>query len=103
MFPPGEEAGIREVIDAFLEDSAELVDTIGAALERNDAEVVRTAGHALKSNSGEVGADALMRICQALEHAGAAGELDEARAQYAALLDLYPQVVEALAASDLER
>ncbi|MFW2403423.1 MAG: two-component regulator propeller domain-containing protein [Gammaproteobacteria bacterium] len=98
VFPPGEEDGIREVVTAFLEDSAELVDAIDAALDRGEAELVRTSGHALKSNSGEVGAEALVNICRALEQAAAGGDLDEARAQYKALQRLYPDVVAALEA-----
>ena len=96
VFLPGNEAAMREVIHSYLEDSAQLVDELGAAIEQGDVDRVRSSSHSLKSNSAEVGADDLARMCLELERGAIDHELDAMESSYEALKTLYPQVVAAL-------
>jgi two-component system sensor histidine kinase RpfC len=54
---------VRELIDAFLADSAELVAAIVEAAEAGDSAGVRNHAHALRSASANIGARGLFELC----------------------------------------
>jgi HPt (histidine-containing phosphotransfer) domain-containing protein len=81
---------LAELIDTYLTDAAELLDTIEAASASGDAAELRRAAHSLKSNSATFGAMTLTSLAQSLEELGKAEHLDgtstllrEAREEFA--------------------
>jgi len=86
----GDSAFLAEMIDAYLEDAADLFGAIEGALAGGQPEEWRRAAHSLKSNSATFGAVPLSEMCREIEERGEAGEidglsslLDAARAEYA--------------------
>jgi HPt (histidine-containing phosphotransfer) domain-containing protein len=96
VFIPDNERGLREVIRAYLEESAGLIEDLGSAISLRDVSLVRTSSHTLKSSSAELGADGFAGICQQLERDAISEDLDHADALYKELVSLYPDVVSAL-------
>ncbi|MGB0721768.1 MAG: Hpt domain-containing protein [Gammaproteobacteria bacterium] len=67
-----------ELVDAFVEDSNQLLaDARGAAAD-NDPERLMLAAHSLKSSGGNFGAEPLARLAYALEEMGRAGDTEAA-------------------------
>jgi histidine phosphotransfer protein HptB len=58
---------IDELIDAFLEDSPNMIGSMRAALLKMDVEVFRRNAHSLKSNAQTFGATELAMLAKELE------------------------------------
>lgn len=69
-------AFVRQLIDAYASDSAELLDAIEAALAAGDPEALVRPAHTLKSSSATLGATTLAGTARTLEMAGRSGSLD---------------------------
>jgi HPt (histidine-containing phosphotransfer) domain-containing protein len=63
----GGESFVIDMVDGFLEDVAECIATMRAAVRDGDAHQFRFSAHAFKSSSNNIGAKALADICAALE------------------------------------
>ena len=96
VFIPDNEQGLLDVIRAYLEESAGLIEDLGSAISLRDVSLVRTSSHTLKSSSAELGADGFAGVCQQLEHDAINDDLDDADALYKELVSLYPDVISAL-------
>ncbi|WP_406191332.1 MULTISPECIES: Hpt domain-containing protein [unclassified Streptomyces] len=68
---------VLELIEAFLEDSLQLVHQMQQGIQNNDAEVVQRAAHTLKSQSKTFGLEQLAPLCQKLETLAAGSELPD--------------------------
>lgn len=69
---------IGELIDAYLEDSPQLIAAMHTSLQSNDVEVFRRSAHSLKSNSASLGALDLSGMARELEMMGKEGNLTNA-------------------------
>jgi len=95
----GDRAFVVELVDTYLDDSAEQVDAIGASVDADDAEGLVRPAHTLKSSSATLGAQQLAARARALEMAGRSGTLDdEARSSASALRADWEAAVAALQA-----
>src|SRR4051812_9419899 len=91
----GDPAFLAEMIDAYLDDTVGLFETIDGALAGGRPDELRRAAHSLKSNSATFGAMTLSAICREIEERSASEELDaglpalieQARAEYARVRD----------------
>jgi HPt (histidine-containing phosphotransfer) domain-containing protein len=63
----GDTGFVRSLIDAYVADSAGLVDTIEAAVTAGDAAALVRPAHTLKSSSATVGASRLSATARVLE------------------------------------
>ncbi|MGH2401139.1 MAG: Hpt domain-containing protein [Candidatus Limnocylindria bacterium] len=77
----GDTAFVRDLIEAYLADSAGQLEAIEAALAADDAEALVRPAHTLKSSSATVGAMDLSALARTLEMAGRAGSLGDAEAR----------------------
>lgn len=77
-------AFVRELVDAYIVDSAGCVDAIEAAVAADDAAALVRPAHTLKSSSATVGALPLSATARTLEAAARAGTLDDDGTQAAA-------------------
>ncbi len=71
---------LAEVIDIYLENFPQLLQSISAAVSSADATALRAAAHSMKSTSGTVGASGMFELCKQLEAMGRAGTTAEAQA-----------------------
>jgi HPt (histidine-containing phosphotransfer) domain-containing protein len=70
---------IGELIDAYLDDSPQLITAMRESLKSSDADVFRRSAHSLKSNSASLGAINLAALARELEMMGKAGDLTGAQ------------------------
>ena len=75
---------VRDLIEAYLVDSAEQLEAIEAALGAEDAEALVRPAHTLKSSSATVGAMEVSALARTLEMAGRSGSLGDGEARRAA-------------------
>ena len=68
--PSNGDALLERVLQAFLRDTPNHLQTIRLAIAGNNAAQLRKAAHSLKSSSANVGADALAQRCKELEQLG---------------------------------
>ena len=61
------EAGLRELVDLFLEDALQLVSSVVVAQHNGDAAAMIMAVHALRSPSASLGARRLPELCRSIE------------------------------------
>jgi HPt (histidine-containing phosphotransfer) domain-containing protein len=80
----GDTAFVRDLVEAFVTDSAELIDAIDAALAGGDAQGLVRPAHTLKSSSATLGALSLSATARTLEAAGRSAALDEEKTRDAA-------------------
>ncbi len=59
--------GLSDVIDAYLEDTPEIISEMRRCSISGDLESLSRLAHSLKSSSGIFGADRLAAVCRALE------------------------------------
>ncbi|WP_306017594.1 Hpt domain-containing protein [Balneatrix alpica] len=78
------------LLETYLDDSDNRLQTLKQALAAADAGKIREAAHSLKGSSGNIGAKELAEICKNLEDAGRESNLELAA-------QLLPQVESALA------
>jgi PAS domain S-box-containing protein len=86
----GDSAFVTELVETFLGEGPALIGTI----RRGDVDAVRRAAHTVKSNAWTFGATTLGDLCQSLENAAGAHDLDAAsdlperiEAEYARVAD----------------
>jgi two-component system, sensor histidine kinase len=70
-------AFVRELVDAYIADSAGCIDAIEAAVAAGDAAALVRPAHTLKSSSATVGAMPLSASARTLEIAARSGTLDD--------------------------
>ena len=67
---------INELIDAFLEDAPNMIQTMQTALETKDVDLFRRNAHSLKSNALTFGATELGALARELEYMGRENNLN---------------------------
>jgi two-component system sensor histidine kinase/response regulator len=90
---------LAELIDAYVDDTRQLLLAMRQALAAGHADELRRAAHVLKSNSASVGATRLSALCKDLEEGARSGVLDGAAARLAQVEDTSAQVERALRAA----
>ena len=71
---------IITLVDMFLDDAVQRLQSLGEALASNNADAMAQEAHALKSSCRYLGAKRMAEICEGLEREGRAGSLREAEA-----------------------
>ncbi|WOI54119.1 Hpt domain-containing protein [Parvularcula sp. LCG005] len=71
--------GVRAILEAFWESTAEINSGLLAAIAANDSSNVAALGHALKGSSANLGAALLAMRARVIEDAGKAGNFAEAQ------------------------
>jgi HPt (histidine-containing phosphotransfer) domain-containing protein len=87
---------LGEVIDAFLADAPELIDTLRRSLDEQSADDLRRAAHTLKSNGATLGAEQFAELCRTLEQRAKSGEFDGASQLVDRIEQEYRPLAEAL-------
>jgi signal transduction histidine kinase/DNA-binding response OmpR family regulator len=87
---------LRELIDTYLEDAPQRLQTISEAIDKADAVLLRRTAHSLRSLSVTIGATPLAQICQQLEAMGQAGTTLSASTLVSQLKTEYQRVEAAL-------
>jgi len=86
-------ATLVELLDAYLDDSPQLIEQMRAGLVAGDIDLVRRAAHSLKSNSASLGANRLANVTRELEMIAKSGTLDGAAPKLAAVEAEYAQLL----------
>ena len=86
-------AALVELLDAYLDDSPQLIEQMHAGVAAGDIEGVRRAAHSLKSNSASFGANRLANVTRELEMIAKSGTLDGAAPKLAAVEAEYAQLL----------
>ena len=86
-------ATLVELLDAYLQDSPELIEQMRAGLAAGDIALVRRSAHSLKSNSASLGANRLANVTRELEMIAKSGTLDGAAPKLAAVEAEYAQLL----------
>ena len=76
---------LAELIDVFFREFDRHLQGLHAAIQSQDAREAERVAHTMKGSSGNLGAEALSRVCAALQNAAHA-------ADWAVLRDLAPKV-----------
>ncbi len=84
---------LRQVVESFLDSSAELLATLRSGQSVVD---LRLAAHTLKSSCAAVGAVELARLCRTLESLDDTAAISAARPTIDEIEKIYPVVCEAL-------
>jgi signal transduction histidine kinase/CheY-like chemotaxis protein len=87
---------IRELVDAYCEETPRLITTLRQALASQDTEAFRRAAHSIKSTSNSLGALRAGSLAKELEMLGKAGQLGAAAAAVENLAVDYLQVQQIL-------
>jgi HPt (histidine-containing phosphotransfer) domain-containing protein len=75
----GDRQLLREIVEAFLDESPRLLATIRGAIEQSDGRTLQRAAHTLKGSTRYFGANQVSEIALQLEAMGARGHLAHAR------------------------
>ena len=86
------------VVEGFLADTTERLDTLRQAVSRGDAQAVRQIAHALRGSCVNLGVSGMAEVGQALESLATGGEIVGARPLVEQLEEEFPAVQAALAA-----
>jgi len=65
----------KSLIEAYLEESPNMLEQLGRAIQNTNARELKDAAHALKGSSLYVGAEEVAELAKTLEHAGRANNL----------------------------
>jgi histidine phosphotransfer protein HptB len=87
---------IAELVQAYFDETPQLLDKLQQALDRQDCEGVRLAAHSIKSTSNSFGALQFGAQAKELELIGREARLDGAAVKVAALVSDYALVHKAL-------
>lgn len=90
---------IQDLIELFLEDSAQRMGAMDEGLRSGDAGTIAAAAHALKSSGANIGALEFSTTCATLEHSVRsvdAPDLDALEVLVARAMRLYGEVCQAL-------
>jgi len=74
----GEPDILPDLIEIFKRESAQFLETIRQAMDREDPETVRKIAHSWKSSSANLGATHLAKLCMEMEQLGRSGHLEPA-------------------------
>lgn len=74
---PDNEDLVGQIVQTYINDSADLMLMLAEAVRKGESEGVRAAAHSLKSCSGNVGARQVVDIARRLEMAGRQDERNE--------------------------
>ena len=88
---------VLELIELYLDDAADRVQTIGAAWEVGVLDAVARAAHALKSASANIGALCFSSACKDVEIGAKAGDASAITENVAACTAMFREVQRALA------
>lgn len=90
----GEDADliVGELIECFLQDTAELLKKMAIAIAQADFSELKTAAHSLKSSSASVGAMSLSALARELEAIAHQGDANQASAKLTQLSTSFEQV-----------
>ncbi len=69
---------IDELVDSFLHDTDETLDSLEESIGRDDLKAVAKLAHRLKGSSGTMGAESIRYLCEQLEQCIAQGSLNGA-------------------------
>ena len=89
---------LSELIEIYLKESENLIQTLSHSMEDNDAEGMARSAHSLKSSSGNMGAMALAELCKDMEENGRRQMTDHAVDDYNQIIAEYQRVQSALKA-----
>jgi HPt (histidine-containing phosphotransfer) domain-containing protein len=92
----GDVAFVDELVDTFIDDATDQLDSLRAAGAASDASAIVRPAHSLKSNSDNVGAMVLADLCRSLEADGRAGHVPEMEERIAAIETEFAEVRAAL-------
>lgn len=87
---------IDELLQAYFEETPQMLTDLQQALEKQDCETFRRAAHSIKSTSNSFGALQLGAQAKELEMMGREGKLEGAAAKVKALQENYQMVKKAL-------
>jgi signal transduction histidine kinase/DNA-binding response OmpR family regulator len=88
--------GAAVVLGAMIDSAPRMLDGLQTALARRDAPTFRRTAHSLKANAATVGAEALTRAFEELEHLGKAGDLDAAAKKTESARQAYLKLIAAI-------
>lgn len=90
----GEDADmiVGELIDCFLQDTAELLKKMAIAIAQANLAEIKTAAHSLKSSSASVGAMSLSALARDLEAIASQGNVNQAATKLTQLTTAFEQV-----------
>ena len=83
---------ITVMVDAFLEETSQLMDTLKKSLSSGDADTFRRAAHSMKSNAATFGAMQLSELARELEAMARAEKMSEIGSQIDALQEALQSV-----------
>jgi CheY-like chemotaxis protein len=92
----GDEGLLTEIIESYLEDAKERVETVAIAVTQKDAVALYRTSHALRSLSSSVGAAYLSCLCEHLERKAQENDLGDTRSLLDAIQVEFKQVMAAL-------
>lgn len=98
--PDGSKGLVKRILRMFVDDSAQQLATLEAALAVNDRETARRCAHTLKSSSANVGATDLSRVSARVEASAKAGDDAAVAAGLGELRELRAATLEQLAQID---
>lgn len=87
---------INELVQAYFEETPQLLSKLQQALAKQDCEAFRQAAHSIKSTSNSFGALQLGALAKELEMMGREGQLGGAAGKVEALVSDYSLVQKAL-------
>jgi two-component system sensor histidine kinase/response regulator len=93
---PGGPDLLKRIVDLYISNSRTLIDSLRAAIIRNDATGVLQAAHSLKSSSANVGATVLTQLCGTLETSARLGKLAAGWALHDQIVEEHRRVLLAL-------
>jgi len=93
---------IVELIDYYVAEAPQLLQTIEAAMSQRDREAMQRAAHGLKSSSAALGALYLNQLCQELETTAPSASIDQLAAVVARMKFEYKRVEVALKHEQLQ-
>ena len=89
---------LSELIEIYLKESEDLIQTLSHSMENNDAKGMARSAHSLKSSSGNMGALALAELCKNMEVNGRRQMTKHAVDDYNQIIAEYQRVQSALKA-----
>ncbi|NEQ98392.1 MAG: response regulator [Cyanothece sp. SIO2G6] len=89
-------AYLLEIIDAYIGESASLLQKIDTCVQQTDAKGASNGAHSLKSSSAAIGAEAMSKICAQIEKLGLVDNVDSIRSLLPQLHTKREQTVNAL-------
>jgi HPt (histidine-containing phosphotransfer) domain-containing protein len=90
---------MRDIARLFIQDTQRRLSELGPMLEAADADGVAKLAHAIKGSAGNLGLRRLARLCDEIENAARAAELeavprrlDDAEAEFAGICKVLAQL-----------